>query len=484
MPKQKNDATGEPPKQQSEAARKHQWWKRALFGLMLLFIFVGAISGATSWFYQARALPGVQLGDIDLKQKTLSEIRQIVAAQQAVLSVTFVNDGTRVTVPAKDLGVALNVDATAKQVLQAKRANGLLRGILSPNVAHVPLVLTSDAGMLKAYMAQHFSSVFVDPTDARLAYNQAAQQFDIQNGTMGKGFDIQSFESRLPDLAAHPRNFTLTLATLPVKPLIPASGLVGPQQTVNQQLKQPLQFTLGNQTIYTATPADIANWVQFVPDTTKGTVSIDYDKAKIQQFLDQPVSPIIATPPQDRKVIIDQASGSQVVVSEGHEGQQIQDTDKLAADVLNALNAHQSLTKEVTVATAPFKTVTVSGSGKWIEIDLTHQRATLYVGNEVVNSFLISSGIASHPTRTGVFAVWLKVPEQTMTGGSAAAGDYYYLPGVKWVSYFDEDRAMHGTYWHHNFGHPMSHGCINMTNDAAKIVYDFAPVGTKVVVHD
>ncbi|MEZ4726872.1 MAG: L,D-transpeptidase [Caldilineaceae bacterium] len=59
-----------------------------------------------------------------------------------------------------------------------------------------------------------------------------------------------------------------------------------------------------------------------------------------------------------------------------------------------------------------------------------------------------------------------------MYGGVGA--NYYYLPGVKWVQYFYQEYSFHGTYWHNNFGRPMSHGCLNMTNADAKWLFDWA----------
>ena len=71
-----------------------------------------------------------------------------------------------------------------------------------------------------------------------------------------------------------------------------------------------------------------------------------------------------------------------------------------------------------------------------------------------------------------------------MKGGSYATGDYYFLPKVPYVMYFiDGGYALHGTYWHHNFGHPMSHGCVNLPTDQSKLLFDWAPMGTTVVVH-
>jgi lipoprotein-anchoring transpeptidase ErfK/SrfK len=111
---------------------------------------------------------------------------------------------------------------------------------------------------------------------------------------------------------------------------------------------------------------------------------------------------------------------------------------------------------------------------KWISVDLDHQRTFAWEGNKLIKSFPISSGKARTPTVTGVFRIWGKIAAQRMEGGSRAAGDYYNLPNVQWVQYFYQDYSFHGTYWHNNFGTPMSHGCVNMTNADAKWLYDWA----------
>jgi lipoprotein-anchoring transpeptidase ErfK/SrfK len=60
---------------------------------------------------------------------------------------------------------------------------------------------------------------------------------------------------------------------------------------------------------------------------------------------------------------------------------------------------------------------------------------------------------------------------------------HHHVPDVPWVLYFtNSGHALHGTYWHNNFGTPMSHGCINLPLDVAAWLYDWAPVGTPVLV--
>jgi lipoprotein-anchoring transpeptidase ErfK/SrfK len=63
------------------------------------------------------------------------------------------------------------------------------------------------------------------------------------------------------------------------------------------------------------------------------------------------------------------------------------------------------------------------------------------------------------------------------------SGPGYYLPAVPYVMYFYKDYGIHGTYWHNNFGTPMSHGCVNMSIPDSEWVYNFSSVGTVVNVH-
>lgn len=118
---------------------------------------------------------------------------------------------------------------------------------------------------------------------------------------------------------------------------------------------------------------------------------------------------------------------------------------------------------------------------KWIDVDLSSQTLVAYQGNTAVFSTRISSGVAKHPTVLGTFYVYSKVKSQRMTGG--VGREHYDLPNVPNIMYFYQGYAIHGTYWHNNFGHPMSHGCVNASQSAAAWLYNWTPMGTKVVVH-
>jgi lipoprotein-anchoring transpeptidase ErfK/SrfK len=116
-------------------------------------------------------------------------------------------------------------------------------------------------------------------------------------------------------------------------------------------------------------------------------------------------------------------------------------------------------------------------SGRWIDINLSEQMLYTYEGDALVGSFLISTGTAAHPTVTGRYAVYVKYRYTDMSGPG------YYLPDVPFTMYFYAGYGIHGTYWHNNFGHPMSHGCVNMRTSDAGWVFNWASVGTPVNIH-
>jgi len=107
---------------------------------------------------------------------------------------------------------------------------------------------------------------------------------------------------------------------------------------------------------------------------------------------------------------------------------------------------------------------------KWIEVNLEAQRLTCLEGEEMVYSTRISSGAAGTSTPRGEHRVLRKRHTRRMTGGSGAG--YYDLPGVAFPVYFTPSaHAIHGTYWHNDFVRPHSHGCVNVSNQAAQWVF-------------
>jgi lipoprotein-anchoring transpeptidase ErfK/SrfK len=119
----------------------------------------------------------------------------------------------------------------------------------------------------------------------------------------------------------------------------------------------------------------------------------------------------------------------------------------------------------------------ISADERWIDIDLSDQRLYSYKGAKLVKSFVVSTGTWQHPTVTGQYRIYAMYRYSTM------AGPGYYLPDVPYAMYFYKGYSIHGTYWHNNFGVPMSHGCVNMITNDAGWLYERSAIGTVVNVH-
>jgi lipoprotein-anchoring transpeptidase ErfK/SrfK len=100
-----------------------------------------------------------------------------------------------------------------------------------------------------------------------------------------------------------------------------------------------------------------------------------------------------------------------------------------------------------------------------------------YEGDTIVASFLVSTGVSQYPTVTGEYHIYIKLLSTDMSGPG------YYLPNVPYTMYFYKGYGIHGTYWHNNFGTPMSHGCVNMYTPDAEWMFNWASEGTLVNVH-
>ena len=109
----------------------------------------------------------------------------------------------------------------------------------------------------------------------------------------------------------------------------------------------------------------------------------------------------------------------------------------------------------------------------WVDVDLTQQIFAAYEGDRMVYAGLIASGLPRWPTRVGLGQVWARFEKTKMSGG-VVGDDYYYLEDVPHTMYYDGEIALHGAYWHDDFGRQKSHGCVNMAPRDAEWVFNWS----------
>ncbi len=129
------------------------------------------------------------------------------------------------------------------------------------------------------------------------------------------------------------------------------------------------------------------------------------------------------------------------------------------------------------------KVLGATAGDKHIFVDLATQTLRAYEGDKLIMTFPVSTGKWGK-TPTGDFRIWIKLRYAHMEGGAGA--DYYNLYNVPYTMFFSNDQvpssmgfSLHGAYWHNNFGHTMSHGCVNIRPEDSGRLYDWAQPTTK-----
>jgi lipoprotein-anchoring transpeptidase ErfK/SrfK len=128
----------------------------------------------------------------------------------------------------------------------------------------------------------------------------------------------------------------------------------------------------------------------------------------------------------------------------------------------------------------------VATTTKHIIVDVSEEKLYAYDGKNLFMEESISTGLEFTPTPRGTFPVFKMTPSRYMQGPIPGVSEQVYdLPGVPWDLYFTSGGAViHGAYWHDHFGEPWSHGCVNLSPENAKKLYDWAEIGMLVTVRD
>ncbi|MGB3655086.1 MAG: L,D-transpeptidase [Rivularia sp. (in: cyanobacteria)] len=113
---------------------------------------------------------------------------------------------------------------------------------------------------------------------------------------------------------------------------------------------------------------------------------------------------------------------------------------------------------------------------RWIQVDLSEQRLIAWEGGKAAFGVVVSTGKKATPTPIGVFNIYTKLKSTRMKG------DDYDIPNVPHTMYYQGGYGIHGAFWHNNFGTRVSHGCVNLAPNQAKKLFNWASVGTTVVV--
>lgn len=457
-------------------------WKIISPILVLVLMLISSLVYAQT--LDGKVYPGVNMGGVNLsglsyKQAEKTIEQHLIDYRAETIGLVHYNNSWQPDL--NDLGLSYNISATTDYAYAIGRNNSWIDSLIAPvyalssgDVINPELVVQKN--QLDDYLAQIAEQVRVEPIQPRFKFSYG--QVEIILGENGLELDTELLKAQILNTALRLEPIYLALPMIAVEPLNGPEVLTRLLAQAEDLLSSPLVLRSGDHE-YTFEPNELVAWVTVVEQETEQgqdwTLAIDeqvVNQSLSNKITDVAVEPIALVTYQAREP-----------VNPLHEGQ-----DGLALDVDGTLTTIKEQWVQEKVTDTEISLMSVSrpveyldveaprSEGKSILVNLTDQ--SVFAFNDGVLQFYTraSTGKAWTPTKVGEYKVYSKVRRQKMSGPG------YYLPGVQWVMFYDGDYSLHGTYWHENFGHPMSHGCTNLSNEDAERFFNFADVGTPVIV--
>lgn len=470
--------------------QKRRWPIVTGISVGVLAIALAGSGWAYSTHYSNLALPHTMVGNHDVGGQTPDELKRGLTDRCQTLKATFSGDVPETSLSLGQMGLDCDVPGTAAAVM---KANQNLSGVLASAVRErqvTPLFTldkTAATQAARALTAKRPDTV-VDP---HLGFNSEQGSFVVQPGSAGQGVDPTVL------IAAAQKTWkTQTKQSIKVTLTEVAPSEADPQlETWVQQansLIAPKVNLIGRRVGHIIPPTDKAQWVEV---TENGPViSQKQVLAWLKTFTDQEID-------------VNNSPGERTITKDGYlltmtkmalDSKKVSNNDTIAAEITTALNRGQNYRGvfEMEVQEGKFNDTVVDQNlprppynakpgEKFISIDLTNHTVAAWVGDKVVwGPVEAVHGSLPSPTHPGIFRVQTKLVNAHMKNDEAWDGPYdTWSP---WTMYYHGGYAVHGTYTRWNWvqtNYGGSHGCVNLKPAKAKELFDWARVGTPVVIH-
>lgn len=380
-----------------------------------------------------------------------------------------------------DAGIEIDHKATASSVILKYKNQSYFDHLKWWRRDTVPLKIKFDATKFATFNQTKVTSVQKPAKNAQLVIDSGTVSLVAEEN--GQGEELLNAQTATMQAVRNLSASPLKLSKGQLKPAILGSNLTDIKLRIESILLQNVEFKISSSVIK-ASPVEIGSWIELTPVEYSHTIDVNINEGKILEYMNSISRPYVRPPKS--QVVIKRDDGSLGVLVSGRNGIDVENKQALATDAGKKILTSAGLNMDLPVRYANFNSIIAQSYPKWIEVDTTNKRMYAYSGGIVVNSFLISAGAPATPTVLGQFAIYSKQRIQNMRGLNAD-GSRYFQPDVEWVNYFYADYAIHGNYWRptNYFGNiNSSHGCVGIVNSDAEWIYNWAPVGTPVIVHD
>ncbi len=503
--------------------------KRTAIIIAVLFLVLAVFSTSFIVYgasYADKVFPKINLGMFEVGGKTEKEVKDIL---QKEISDYVENNIALVCTESKqedangknwnstleELGFTPQIDQTVEKVFELGREDSISSRVqnrfLSLFVSQtVKIEYDLKEDVLESYLTAISQEVDTPYTNAILTLEE--DQIKIASPENGYGVQTKELKKEIRDSLEILENKNISLPFDITEPKIKEEDANQAKEEAENMISTPIILNYEDK-VYTADYNVIFSWIKFeeveieainplspgnvygiddseLSEQSSWTLQVLLDDEKIREYVDG-IANDVNILKVDQRVLDNE---TERVLKWGQDGKKL-NTDQTIIEIKIRIENEDSSQKSfnLPVETEEFQIVKVKpasngaiplSDGKYIDISLSRQTVTCFINGESVYSTACSSGTWQHPTPTGTFSIYYKIVSTRMRGYYGPGNpDNYDLPNVPYAMFFYGDYSMHGTYWHSNFGTPMSHGCVNLSTPAAGWIYNWAPNGTTVIVH-
>lgn len=483
------------------SAKQPSAWKKAFMVVFLSFMIFGLLIATGFWGYEKayaeKIYPGVKIGEYEAGGQTPAEIKALVDSLVASVKsekLSIVANDKTIAPTLDEIGVSFNSNDIIDEAYKIGRNKSPFQRFwedLKTIVLSKEIILTPSINEAKfnAYLKQNTTTVEV-------AKNAT---FRIENNDVitvlseaGSKVNINKFrEDLVSNIQNHKINQPIVLQTTAIPPEINEDQISIIKPKVEGMISQPIVLTYNNKN-YSASAETIAGWI-IIKSLGSGNLDVQLSDDNIKSFIADCASKIDQKP-IDKKI----NAKTNEVIEEGRDGLRV-NQDKVLSNIKAALNNSNPTEANHIIAIDVVETprdekkieqndIDQNGGtpglypGKYIEINLSEQKLYAYEGTNLVGAYIVSTGQWSTPTPVGVRYIESKSDraysakyDLYMPYWNSIGGGYGIHELPEWANGYKEGEDHLGT--------PVSHGCIRLGVGSAEFIYNWAPTGTPVDIH-
>ena len=484
-----------------------------LWSLVSLFAAIAALFTGTWFFYKSHALPGTMLWGNNVSGKSSEEIVRLLSDQFNNKTVIVSYNGRVANVKAVDVGMKIDTQQIANEVMEAKRDSSLWsRYNPFANVNIEPDLGKADEHNA-ASVAASLGAENQAPADAGIVLNNDKTGFDVVESRNGTQVDLTAAASALTESITSLKDDKATPVEIKLdsaEPTITTQMANEAKEKLEQTLENGVKIVIDGHEIARFDASAAASAVSLSAKQNAGLGEsqsqngyLVFDSAKLQQYYLTNIKPNFKTEASEREVITTTGGTEIVVIRPGNDAVKITE----GSDANVGTSASQTFAiggGDVTVK-GEFSARPVKATEKRVTVDLSDRKLRAYENGQEVRSLNIVAGMNNNNstgvcegelcTPLGDFNIWRKLDSQDMSGSITLSGgrtESWDAKNVGFVNYFSKSGcAIHriATQSAINDGSlpgvsNSSHGCIGLGWDVAQWFYDWCPSGTAVHIQE